>query len=63
MWSCVSCEMWTSYKMGWKGLLTKVFPVLKDDKGNWVRNPQVITDRSIDNGRDRYGEDTRQARS
>ncbi len=56
MWSCVSCEMWTSYKMGWKGLLTKVFPVLKDDKGNWVRNPQVITDKFIDNGEIVYGE-------
>ena len=37
MWSCVSCEMWTAYKMAWKGLLTKALPVLKDDKGAWVR--------------------------
>ncbi len=56
MWSCVSCEMWSAYKMVWKGLLTKVFPVLKDDKGNWVRNPQIITDKWIDNGEIVYGE-------
>jgi 6-oxo-cyclohex-1-ene-carbonyl-CoA hydrolase len=56
MWSCVSCEMWTAYKMGWKGLLTKVLPVLKDDKGGWVRNPQVITDKFVDNGEIVYGE-------
>lgn len=56
MWSCISCEMWSSYKMWWKGLLTKAFPVLKDDKGNWVRNPQVITDKFIENGEIVYGE-------
>jgi 6-oxo-cyclohex-1-ene-carbonyl-CoA hydrolase len=42
--------------MWWKGLLTKAFPVLKDDKGNWLRNPQVITDKFIDNGEIVYGE-------
>ena len=41
---------------GLKGLLTKVFPVLKDDKGDWVRNPQVITDKFVDNGEIVYGE-------
>jgi len=56
MWSCISCEMWSAYKMVWKGLLTKAFPVLKDDKGNWVRNPQVITDKWIENGEIVYGE-------
>ncbi|OPY00537.1 MAG: 1,4-Dihydroxy-2-naphthoyl-CoA synthase [Syntrophorhabdus sp. PtaB.Bin184] len=56
MWSCISCEMWSAYKMVWKGLITKAFPVLKDDKGNWVRNPQVITDKFFDNGEIVYGE-------
>ena len=56
MWSCISCEMWSAYRMWWKGLLTKAFPVLKDDKGNWVRNPQVITDKFFDNGEIVYGE-------
>ncbi|HOP86002.1 MAG TPA: 6-oxocyclohex-1-ene-1-carbonyl-CoA hydratase [Syntrophorhabdaceae bacterium] len=56
MWSCISCEMWSAYKMWWKGLITKAFPVLKDDKGNWVRNPQVITDTFIKDGEIVYGE-------
>jgi 6-oxo-cyclohex-1-ene-carbonyl-CoA hydrolase len=56
MWSCISCEMWSAYKMLWKGLITKAFPVLKDDKGNWVRNPQIITDKWLDNGDIVYGE-------
>jgi len=37
MWSCISCEMWSAYKMWRKGLITKCVPVLKDEKGNWVR--------------------------
>jgi len=56
MWSCISCEMWSAYKMWWKGLITKAFPVLKDDKGNWVRNPQVITDTFVKDGEIVYGE-------
>jgi 6-oxo-cyclohex-1-ene-carbonyl-CoA hydrolase len=27
MWNCVSCEMWSAYKMRAKGLVTKVVPV------------------------------------
>lgn len=56
MWSCISCEMWSAYKMWWKGLITKAFPVLKDDNGKWVRNPQVITDTFIKDGEIVYGE-------
>jgi len=56
MWNCVSCEMWSAYKMKAKTLISKCVPVLKDDKGNWVRNPQVITDKYIDNGEIVYGE-------
>lgn len=56
MWSVTSCELWSAYKMWWKGLITKAFPVLKDEKGNWVRNPQVITDKFIENGEIVYGE-------
>ena len=41
MWNCVSCEMWSAYKMKMKDLVTKVVPVLKVD-GKWVRNPTVI---------------------
>lgn len=55
-WSCVSCELWSAYKMWWKGLITKAFPVLKDENGKWVRNPQVITDKFIENGEIVFGE-------
>jgi 6-oxocyclohex-1-ene-carbonyl-CoA hydrolase len=56
MWNCVSCEMWSAYKMKAKNLISKCVPVLKDDKGNWVRNPQVITDQFVINGEIVYGE-------
>ncbi len=56
MWSCVSCEMFSAYKMKAKNLISKALPVLKDDKGDWVRNPQVITDTYVKNGEIVYGE-------
>jgi len=56
MWNCVSCEMWSAYKMKMKTLISKCVPVLKDEKGNWVRNPQVTTDKYVDNGEIVYGE-------
>ncbi len=55
LWNCVSCEMWSSYKMKLKGLITKLVPVLKKD-GKFVRNPQVITDKYVDDGEIVYGE-------
>ncbi len=48
--------MWSAYKMKAKNLISKALPVLKDDKGNWVRNPQVITDNYVINGEIVYGE-------
>jgi 6-oxo-cyclohex-1-ene-carbonyl-CoA hydrolase len=56
MWNCVSCEMWSAYKMKMKALISKCVPVLKDEKGNWVHNPQIITDKYVDNGEIVYGE-------
>ncbi|MHB8111319.1 MAG: 6-oxocyclohex-1-ene-1-carbonyl-CoA hydratase [Syntrophorhabdaceae bacterium] len=56
MWNCVSCEMWSAYKMKAKNLISKAIPVLKDDKGNWVRNPQVITETFVKDGEIVYGE-------
>jgi len=56
MWNCVSCEMWSAYKMKAKNLISKALPVLKDDKGNWVRNPQVITETYVKDGEIVYGE-------
>jgi len=55
MWNCVSCELWSAYKMKQKGLVTKVIPVLKVD-GEFVRNPMVITDRYVEDGEIVYGE-------
>jgi len=55
MWNCVSCEMWSAYKMKMKGLISKAVPVLKID-GKWVRNPQLVTDKYVDDGEIVYGE-------
>jgi 6-oxo-cyclohex-1-ene-carbonyl-CoA hydrolase len=55
MWNCISCELWSAYKMKMKGLISKVVPVLKDG-GTFVRNPLVITDRFIEDGDIVYGE-------
>ena len=55
MWNCISCEMWSAYKMKRLGLISKVVPVIKQD-GKFVRNPQVITDKYIDDGELVYGE-------
>jgi 6-oxo-cyclohex-1-ene-carbonyl-CoA hydrolase len=55
MWNCISCEMWSAYKMKRLGYITKAVPVIKDgDK--WVRNPQVITDKYVEDGEIVYGE-------
>jgi 6-oxo-cyclohex-1-ene-carbonyl-CoA hydrolase len=55
MWNCVSCEMWSAYKMKLKGLISEAVPVLKKD-GEFIRNPSVITDRYVDGGEIVYGE-------
>jgi len=55
MWSCISCEMWSAYKMIRKNYISKVVPVLKQgDK--FIRNPQVVTDKYVDDGEIVYGE-------
>ena len=55
MWNCVSCEMWSAYKMKAKSLVSKCVPVLKVD-GEWVRNPTVTTDTYVSDGEIVYGE-------
>jgi 6-oxo-cyclohex-1-ene-carbonyl-CoA hydrolase len=55
MWNCISCEMWSAYKMKLKGLISRVVPVLKKD-GEFIRNPLVITDRYVDDGDVVFGE-------
>ena len=47
--------MWSAYKMKAKNLISKVVPVLKVD-GEWIRNPQIITDKYVDDGEIVYGE-------
>jgi 6-oxo-cyclohex-1-ene-carbonyl-CoA hydrolase len=55
MWNCISCELWSAYKMRLKNLITKVVPVLK--KGDeFIRNPGVITDTYVKDGLIAYGE-------
>ncbi len=53
--NCVSCELWSAYKMQRFGLITKCFPVLKD-KDAYIRNPLVITDQYLEDGEIVYGE-------
>ncbi|MEK6655687.1 MAG: 6-oxocyclohex-1-ene-1-carbonyl-CoA hydratase, partial [Thermodesulfobacteriota bacterium] len=55
IWNCISCEMWSAYKMKFKGLITAAVPVLKVG-GEIVPNPQVVTDRFVDRGQIVYGE-------
>lgn len=55
MWNCISCELWSAYKMKAKGLISKVVPVIKQD-GRWIRNPLVITDEYVRDGEIVYGE-------
>ncbi|MCP4687591.1 MAG: 6-oxocyclohex-1-ene-1-carbonyl-CoA hydratase, partial [Desulfobacterales bacterium] len=67
MWNCVSCEMWSAYKMQRLGLISKCAPVIKDD-GKWVRNPAIHTDDYVKDGEIVYGEyksgeDAKNARS
>ncbi|MFH0959013.1 MAG: 6-oxocyclohex-1-ene-1-carbonyl-CoA hydratase, partial [Pseudomonadota bacterium] len=55
MWNCVSCEMWSAYKMKAKNLISKAIPVLKQgDK--FIRNPLIITETYVKDGEIVYGE-------
>jgi 6-oxo-cyclohex-1-ene-carbonyl-CoA hydrolase len=55
IWNCVSCELWSAYKMKRLGLISKVAAVVKKD-GKFIRNPAVITDKYIEDGEIVYGE-------
>ena len=55
MWNCVSCEIWSAYKMKRLGLISKVVPAIKEGE-KWVRNPMVIIDRYVQDGEVVYGE-------
>jgi len=45
--SGVLCEMWSAHKAAFLGLVNQVVPALKLD-GKWIPNPQVVTDRFLD---------------
>jgi 6-oxo-cyclohex-1-ene-carbonyl-CoA hydrolase len=55
MWNCISCELWSAYKMKRVGLISKVAPVMKRN-GEWVSNPTVITEKFVDKGEIVFGE-------
>jgi 6-oxo-cyclohex-1-ene-carbonyl-CoA hydrolase len=55
MWNCISCELWSAYKMLRKGYISKAVPVIKQG-GEWVRNPMVITEDYVAGGELVYGE-------
>jgi len=55
MWSCISCELWSAYKMKAKGLISKVVPVIKQGD-EWMRNPLVVTETYVSEGEIVYGE-------
>ena len=55
MWNCISCELWSAYKMKHLGLISKCVPVINDN-GNWIRNPAIIVDKWIEDGEIVYGE-------
>ena len=55
MWNCVSCELWSAYKMKRLGLVSKVVPAIKDGD-NWVRNPTVVLDKYVEDGEIVFGE-------
>ncbi len=55
MWQCVSCEMWSAYKMARLRLISKAVPALKVD-GKIIRNPMVVTDKWLEDGEIVYGE-------
>lgn len=55
MWNCISCEMWSAYKMKQLGLVSKLVRVIKED-GKFIPNPSIITDKYLQDGEIVYGE-------
>jgi len=55
MWNCVSCELWSAYKMKRLGLISKCVPVIREN-GKWVRNPLIVTETYVEDGDIVYGE-------
>jgi 6-oxo-cyclohex-1-ene-carbonyl-CoA hydrolase len=55
MWNCISCELWSAYKMKHLGLISKCVPIINNN-GKWIRNPAIIIDKWIEDGEIVYGE-------
>lgn len=55
MWSCISCELWSAYKMKRLGLIRQAVRVIKDGD-QFISNPAVITDRWLKDGEIVFGE-------
>ena len=56
MWQATANEMWSAAKSERLGMITKAIPIKKNDKGEFVRDPRVITDKYVENGNLVYGE-------
>ena len=56
MWQATANEMWSAAKMERMGLITKAIAIKKNNQGEWVRDPRVITDKYVENGEIVYGE-------
>lgn len=56
MWQSCSNEQWSAAKMERLGLISKALSIKKNAKGEWVRDPRVITDKFTENGEIVYGE-------
>jgi 6-oxo-cyclohex-1-ene-carbonyl-CoA hydrolase len=59
MWNCISCEMWSAYKMKRLGLISKTARVIHSgdpSADGFIPNPAVITDRWVDDGEIVYGD-------
>jgi len=53
--SCTLCDHWSAYRALQLGLIRDVVPALRAD-GKLVRNPLVVTDRWLEDGRIVYGD-------
>jgi 6-oxo-cyclohex-1-ene-carbonyl-CoA hydrolase len=56
MWQATGNEQWSAYKMERLGLITKALPIKKNAKGEWIRDPRVVTDKYLEDGEVVYGE-------
>jgi 6-oxo-cyclohex-1-ene-carbonyl-CoA hydrolase len=56
MWQATANEMWSAAKMERLGLITRAISIKKNKKGEWIRDPRVITDRYVEGGDIVYGE-------